>query len=76
METIDGLEDLCIFISNVIKQGVKVVKNDHPDIIWIKLKKDFSTYPKIYLYVLHTLAHLIQTITRTIILQVMICLNT
>ena len=32
---------LCVFISNHIKQGIKVVKNDHPDIIWIKLSKDF-----------------------------------
>ena len=37
---------LCIFISNLIKQGVKVVKNDHPDIIWIKLKKDFFNLSK------------------------------
>ena len=37
---------LCIFISNLIKQDVKVVKNDHPDIIWIKLKKGFFNLSK------------------------------
>ena len=37
---------LCVFISNHIKQGIKVVKNDHPDIIWIKLSKDFFNLSK------------------------------
>ena len=42
---------LCVFISHHIKQGIKVVKNDHPDIIWIKLSKDFFNLSK-NLYVL------------------------
>ena len=37
---------LCVFISNHIKQGIKVVKNDHPNIIWIKLSKDFVNLSK------------------------------
>ena len=37
---------LCVFISNHIKQGIKVVKNDNPDIIWVKLSKDFFNLSK------------------------------
>ena len=32
---------LCVFTSVYIKNGVKVIKNDHQDIIWLKLSKDF-----------------------------------
>ena len=32
---------LCVFISVYIKNGVNVIKNDHQDIIWFKLSKDF-----------------------------------
>ena len=30
---------LCIFISNIIKKSVTVIRNNHQDIIWLKLKK-------------------------------------
>ena len=32
---------LCIFTSKLIKDGVKIVKNSHQDIIWLKLRKEF-----------------------------------
>ena len=37
---------LCIFISNIIKKGVKVIRNNHQEIIWLKLKKDFFKLEK------------------------------
>ena len=69
---------LCIFISNHIKQSIKVVKNDHPDIIWIKLSKDFFNLSKnlTYSYVLLTLAHLTPSIIKIMILQALTYLNT
>ena len=30
---------LCVFTSKLIKDGVKIVKNFHQDIIWLKLRK-------------------------------------
>ena len=32
---------LCIFTSKLIKDGVKIAKNSHQDIIWLKLRKEF-----------------------------------
>ena len=34
-------DGLCIFTSKLIKDGVKIVKNSHQDIIWLKLRKEF-----------------------------------
>ena len=65
---------LYVFISNHIKQGV--VMNDHPDIIWIKLRKDFSIYQKTYSDVLLTLAHLTQSAIKIMILYALTYLNT
>ena len=31
---------LCVFTSKLIKDGVKIVKNSHQDIIWLKLGKE------------------------------------
>ena len=31
----------CIFISNFIRKGIKVIRNNHQDIVWLKLRNNF-----------------------------------
>ena len=37
---------LCIFISNFIRKGIKVIRNNHQDIVWLKIRKDFFKLDK------------------------------
>ena len=37
---------LCIFTANFIKKGVKIIRNNHQDIIWLKLEKEFFKLDK------------------------------
>ena len=37
---------LCVFTSNSIKKGVKIIRNNHQGIIWLKLEKEFFKLDK------------------------------
>ena len=53
---------LCIFTANFIRKGVKIIRNNHQDIIWLNLKKNSLSLIKIFMFVLHTSVPLTQPI--------------
>ena len=45
---------LCIFTSNFIRKGIKIIRSNHQDIIWLNyLKKSSLNSIKIFMFVLH-----------------------
>ena len=37
---------LCLFVQKLIVKGVKIIKNTHPDIMWVKLDKVFFNFDR------------------------------
>ena len=60
---------LCLFISKIVSKGIKIFKNEDPDILWVKLNRLFFNFERTFISALTISVLKILHITRNQELQ-------